>query len=1109
MDELLLAKIMPPQRGGMLDRPRIADRIAGTDGCKVAFLTAPAGYGKTVAMLQAAKAMDRKLAWCQLDVYDNDPVVFLRYLAASLEQALAGFGAQVLPLLGGGAAGRQRLFVTAFVRELSRHEMVPLLVALDDYHVIINSFVHQFVEDLLLHLPEHIQVMIAGRTLPPFNAYRLRDTAGLLTVGAEQLRFTDEEVQAFLPVRGPGCLSPEREALVRRLNGWPVAVTFAANMYKEGSELSLLAGEEADLHGYLAEEVLARQPAELVDFMQTISVLDVITAEACDRLLERDDSHRLLKVLHKRELLLSRLECPEEAYRYHQLLREFLLERLGEERPLWQCKAGKLALQSGELNAAVEYFRAAGDMEILCDTVREAGLRALGQGLWHTVSRWLDSLDRQRLKSDPWLRYLRATVEVYKGCLEEAEEWLDGLETSFAAQGNQGGLTESRLLQARIWRCRGLFSQSLELLEQVVDQIPPEQRAQRFDLPLEKSLILLVLGRLQEAEAVLLEAFASARSSGNNYLMAHLLEGLGNIYYMQGEYPKALHQYQQGASLLPERVLPGYYAQDSIASIYQDWGELEKALEYAKRNIAIKENLGLAEALPSAYLQLAGLHTDRQEWQLAEQCHEKANRLLQEHNGEHFFRALNLVFWGLSLDLQGRLSEARLKTEAALAIAEPQAGLALAVCRAVGATVFVQTGSMAKGKEMLAAAIEALTEIGFNKGLAHACAFQSWLCSVEGEAAEAEAYAQRALALAARIQCQQLFLTHYEMLQPVLEIGLTSGTEITFVQRILVRKGEQALSLLARLAGHNDPEVRLRVIAPLAEIRGDQAIALITGLTGDAAAAVSQPARLAARRLGIPAVPGASYAELPAVLLQVNMLGGFKVLLQGVELGKTGWRTAKTQDLLAYLIHKGEPVDRERIQEDLWPDMDAENAANIFHVTLHRLRKLLSKAGCPDILCYSGKRYSLRPDSVCRDTQQFEELAATGLRKETSPEEREACLEQAVALYRGDYLAALDYCWLLHSREKLKRLYAEIRMSLARHYLELRSYGQAITHLQIVAEEDPFAEETHALLMKAYAGQGSRTAAIRQYQKAEAILQKELGLRPSTHLHDLYRSLMQ
>ena len=140
MDGLLLAKIMPPQRGGMLDRPRIADKIAGTGGCKVAFLTAPAGYGKTVAMLQAAQAMERKLAWCQLDVYDNDPVVFLRYLAASLEQARAGFGAQVLPLLGGGAAGRQRLFVTAFVRELSRHEMVPLLVALDDYHVITNSF---------------------------------------------------------------------------------------------------------------------------------------------------------------------------------------------------------------------------------------------------------------------------------------------------------------------------------------------------------------------------------------------------------------------------------------------------------------------------------------------------------------------------------------------------------------------------------------------------------------------------------------------------------------------------------------------------------------------------------------------------------------------------------------------------------------------------------------------------------------------------------------------------------------------------------------------------------------------------------------------------------
>lgn len=219
MSDLLLSKIMPPQRDGMIDRPRIVKTIAEIGGHKATFLTAPAGYGKTVAMLQAANASNRKLVWYQLDAYDNDPAVFLRYLTAGVARQLPGFGQQVLPLIDGEFEGRLRLLVTAFANELSRLDTVPLLVVLDDYHEITSSFVHQFLQDLLTHLPGHVRVMIASRTKPPLSLSHFKVAGDIGVVRVEDLRFTGEELRAFLAKRGSRLSSEAVEMLEHKVEG--------------------------------------------------------------------------------------------------------------------------------------------------------------------------------------------------------------------------------------------------------------------------------------------------------------------------------------------------------------------------------------------------------------------------------------------------------------------------------------------------------------------------------------------------------------------------------------------------------------------------------------------------------------------------------------------------------------------------------------------------------------------------------------------------------------------------------------------------------------------------------------------------------------------------
>lgn len=434
----------------------------------------------------------------------------------------------------------------------------------------------------------------------------------------EDLRFTGDETEAFLAENARQLHTRTREFLEQKVNGWPAAVALVANPVSRGSDLGVLS-DTGEIYDYLATEVFGRQPDDVRGFLQKTAVLDVMTAEDCDSLLKRDDSRQMLQLLEKQNLFLIPLAGPEKSYRYHQLFREFLLERLGAERRFWQREAGMVARARGDLNVAVEYLRLAGAERDLKDVLKEVVQQAFSQGRWQTVVRWLEAIADEDLAADPWLSLYRAKSEIYRGRLDEAEKWLNGAASLFAGRDDQAGLVESRLYQARVLRCRGRYKESLELLDYVLAKLPAEEAAVRFDLSLEKASSLFYAGRPREAEVVLTGALDAAKRNNNQYAMAHLMEGLGHVYFMQGDYPKALRMYERGAATLPERLVPGYYMQDYIATIYLDWGEWERAIDYAQRNAAIKENLGLTDALPSTYGQLAAIYVNRGEWRLAEE----------------------------------------------------------------------------------------------------------------------------------------------------------------------------------------------------------------------------------------------------------------------------------------------------------------------------------------------------------------------------------------------------------------------------------------------------------------------------------------------------------
>lgn len=1106
MIEILLTKLLPPRAGkGIIDRPRLINLLHGFEERKLTLFQAPAGFGKTVLMLQFANETKRSLVWYQLDAYDNDPAVFLQYLTAGIRRQIPEFGTRVQQLLeAGGIENHLRLLVTAFANGLSQHADHPLKLVFDDYQAISEPLIHRFMQDFLDHLPASVHVMIASRALTPLNVSRLKTQGEVLSIGIEELRFTDEETKVFLAKKKLQLSRQTQQFLEQKINGWPAALKLAADAAMNTDLPLQINSSTAEIYKYLANEVLEQQPKAIRDFLLSTAVLEAITPEMSDLLLERNDSGPVLDYLERQQLFLIPLAGSEKAYRYHQLFRDFLIERLGVQKNHLLRKAGAITLQNGNLDQAIEYYLTAGVDRDLLPLLEQAGKEAFRQGRWQTVERWLGMLSKEQVLADEWLSFFEAQIKIYQGKLDEAETWVLSSLTGFTNKKDATGIAECQFLQARILNGHGRNKECLAILEKAYPVLQAEPKL-RFDLPLEMAFALSRIARFQEANQLLNQTLQAAEAQKDDWIIAHLLEGLGNTYYWMGEHTKALQCYQKGIKISPNHALPNYNFQDFVASIYQEWGELDLAFEYAQRSVTIKENLGMIEALPSAYYQLGSIYIDFGEFTKAEACYRKGIELT-ENGGERHFLSLNKAYLARCLGFQGRLTESLTIAEQVLTEAQTQSETLLASCQVICAPTFIQNGNIPQALKMLLEALPRLEQWQFAVPLCYGNATLAILNFKTGNLEQAGKLSSKLLSLAAQKNLIRPFLAIPEYLV-ILRYGMENGIEVYFIQRVLVRLGKRAIPLMGNLVQHHNPEVRCRVITPLNEIGTENTVSMLKTLSKDPNPAVRQLAEEALERFD-PVTCEPQFKTISNTL-ELKTLGSLRLFTGGTEIQSMNWRTIKTRDLLAFLIHKRNPVTKEVIIEELWPDNEFEKSQGLFHTSLYFLRQILEKVGFSDLIIYQNKHYGLATKLFTTDRIHFQKLVTTGLNEETPADKACDLLEQALTLYRGDYLQELDYVWLLPDREYLKNLYFEARLRLARHYLEKKNYNQAISHLRLLTALDPLSEEIHRQLMLAYAGIGNRSAVKEQYQSLSILLQNELGVDPCQETKNIYQKLSQ
>jgi LuxR family maltose regulon positive regulatory protein len=443
---LLATKLHIPDIGAQLvHRAALLDALSAGRRRKLTLLSAPAGSGKTTVLAQWAvdAGEDQRFGWLSLDPSDNDPVWFWMYVVAALQQVSPGVGIRAVELLAMGADPVQVVLPT-LLNDLDTIAS-PMVLILDDSHLVVNRAVHEQLAFFIDRLPANLHLVLATRSDPILPLARLRASGDLAEVRTDDLRFSASEAHHLLNnVLGLDLADADIHLLHRRTEGWAAGLYLAALSIAGRADaaafIKTFAGDNRHIVDYLMAEVLDGQPPHLRSFLLRTSVLGRLNGPLCDAMLQTSGSASVLEKIERENLFVVPLDMSRHWYRYHQLFGELLRTELRRSEPDLVADLHRRAATwfetEGLIDEALRHLIAAGDIARSADLIAADWVDEFNGGGLSTISGYLDLLPEETVRQDPRLCVARAWIALSMGQLDDAAEWIEAVEIGSPGDGD-------------------------------------------------------------------------------------------------------------------------------------------------------------------------------------------------------------------------------------------------------------------------------------------------------------------------------------------------------------------------------------------------------------------------------------------------------------------------------------------------------------------------------------------------------------------------------------------------------------------------------------------------------------------------------------------------
>jgi LuxR family transcriptional regulator, maltose regulon positive regulatory protein len=687
--------ILPKRRQEILTRPRLLEMMLAFLDKKLVLVSAPAGYGKTSLLVDLSQNSDLAFCWLALDELDRDPQRFFAYFVESITHRFPDFGSRTRSALNNLTSldhGMEQLVIT-LVNEI--YDRIPqhFVIVLDDYHLIGDvPAIQRFLSRLAQLVDENFHLVISSRVLINLIDIPLmvaRDQVGGLDL--TELAFRADEIQSLFSKNYGIHLSDKRaRELEQDTEGWITGLQLSQLGIENGmvDKFRVARAAGVDLFDYLSQQVLDQQPEDLQFFLLRSSLLEEFDVGLCESVLgslypARVHWREWTDAIIQKNLFALPVGLESGWVRYHHLFRDFLQDRLKKQHPK-EIKPILKAL-GHEYESRQDWERAYHIQKQLKDVEAMAGLieRAaphLLQKAMLTLESWLADLPPSMLRKRPGVLSIRGNIEYMKGNLIDGLDLLNKAEEIFRREEDALGLATTLIRRATVYRYLGNYQaavkdadeviamseykddlqllyadalrqrglslfrqgrsrQSVKVLEQALKiYLRLEDNSHIPVLMMETGMAYVEIGKAEKARLLYDEALEIWRQEGNLNFQANLLNNLGVLHYLQGDYEKSVLALEEG--LLCARRSAYYVRMESLlltslGDVYAEVDDFELAKSCYQQGKEIADEIG--DKFLTNYLLLAFLNLSikQQEFTQARQLLEVAQTAYISHASQY------------------------------------------------------------------------------------------------------------------------------------------------------------------------------------------------------------------------------------------------------------------------------------------------------------------------------------------------------------------------------------------------------------------------------------------------------------------------------------------
>lgn len=1057
-----------PQRAyGLIERPRLLDKLASVLEHRLTLVSAPPGYGKTTLLAQYARRAPCPVVWQSVEERDRDVPNMNTASLLALSTIAPGLLRLQLPE-GLPPDDQAAALADALRNETSGH----FIYILDDVHLLAQSFAAEtWLTTFVARMPPNCHLILSSRILPSLPLAEMIARREVLAVGHQELRFTPPEVHALaLQLQGDAPTLDSLQELMVRLEGWPAGVVLALQPLPVDLQRALLSGGDGPeaLFDALADAMLAAQLPELRTFLLASSTLMLVTPELCNQALMLPNTSEMLVQAQVRNLFLARVSG---GLVYHTLFRNFLQRRMWEQDPLLfrtlHLRAAHWFEQHDQNDSAIDHYLVS---ERPVDAVRlmERLARAyFAQGKLETLLHWHSELAEIGVIA-PLLSFTCARAYTDRYDYEAATAALDEAEDVLTRYGDESRLLEIRLQRAMIHLQSGGFETAAKLAATVAEWetglpnyqsghaaksartlISPALRGRALRI---WGFALVRLGELEKGTELLEQALPMLRDDGDKYALTNLLTDLEIAYTRLGRPDDAAACLREVVGLRRRLGSPAALALslNNLGFYYHQHSDYRQAADTFSEGLSVLSRTLNRRAEGYLLWSLGDLQRDRGAFSEATRHYERALELSGDK--ESFLRCSVLISMSIlqrwQNNTRGAISRAeeaaKLADEKNLVLEASVARALICVARAQAVPASYSDDALPQLQTIIAEMRGGETEKVRLMGL---CAYVALLNQDRRGAAD---LLTQALSLAQNVGG----------LQPLIAEILH-----TDVLRSFIAGAPRRFPVL-------DHDLKA-----LREAQADRA-------------------------------PGQRYANKAIVPttynLRVYALGLETIERDGEKISTSSWRATTARELFLYLMLFG-PETRERLGVVFWPESSAKRVRNSFHTTLYRIRFALGE----NVIIHQDERYLINPDiETWCDAREMDDKVTRAKLLSTGDVHTEELWRGAVALYQGPFLLSINAEWAEQRREHYHNAYIEALIGLAGC---LRANGDpqaALENLRRADGEDPYREEIHRAMFYCFADLGQKGQIRVHLEQLKARFYRDLAIAPSPETLDLARRLL-